>query len=1122
MGIGMNGDDIVIKLSMDIDDIQKSLGDLQKQVSRTMENVQQEFAGSAKGLDKIAEAVYDLKNDVNKNFEKMESQAHETSNSMDKTMNKGFSSIIKGAKRMASALAVAFSVREVAQFGKEIVEVAADLEAMQAAFDQVMQFKFDDGSIKNFSDEATSRLNKMRTEWDMELNTLKGDYASFVSQFKGLGLDMTKALDSSDSALTLAADAAAMYNISMQEAIEHVRSFVKGNYIGGESIQLFGSENMMKSYLEGMTAAERKAKGLTNEWKDMEEAEKQLVRLDFAQHQYELAGTTGQAARESQLYQNQLTKLKQKWTDFKAELGTPILEKVTGAFKVLSEVMENIDTEKLGESLGNAIGKIVGWFEKIDWFTLGKQIQTIWGYLKEFFDPIWETFKGWVDGLSDILVDIFDAFGADGANNINTENMDAVNVFLADVKPMFEWLADHGEEVAHAIETIAIALAGIKTAKLISFLATPVDEAFTGAIGKALAGAGIKTIGGAVATYVLPVTVSVVAFEWLRKKSKEIFPESNENSKKNIKARTTGSRDGDALHGGKNGVFRFEDGETVEDKVGNFFKGFGQAFKNGWATLPDIGKDIANFFAPVGDFFTETLPSWLEILGGWLEDFGGWIGSGLDTAWEGISGFFADVWNGLKTFGDEMKLLFEDPFAWVLSKMPNWLKDFTDFKNGYINESTLFSNTIGGIFGEIGTKITSGIVNGINSCIQSMETLLNKIIGGINSFFKAVGIDKQLNSVNFANHSKYKAGGKYKNSGGGHHLEAYAKGTNNAHGGLSLVGEAGREIVADPRLGVFMADSATLLNLSKGATVLSNKNTEKFLKATGIKAFAKGKNEDGFWSNVWSYMNDPSKILEKIMSGLGFNGGGVIGDGLRSWVSGSLKTSLLEVIKKAFEEAIPNVDGIASVSGWIPLIHKAASFFGDVVSGNELARILQQIRNESGGNQKIVQSSAVWDVNTASGNPARGLLQYIPQTFNAYKVKGFNDIYNGYHQLLAFFNNSAWRKNLPQLGERRGWSPRGRRRAANGILVDGATPLTVGEAGQEAVVPLSNARALKPFGQSVLNAIKEDAGEGAGGVYEFTIPLYVDGREIAKATATFTKQELDKMDKRNNRLNGRK
>ena len=82
--------------------------------------------------------------------------------------------------------------------------------------------------------------------------------------------------------------------------------------------------------------------------------------------------------------------------------------------------------------------------------------------------------------------------------------------------------------------------------------------------------------------------------------------------------------------------------------------------------------------------------------------------------------------------------------------------------------------------------------------------------------------------------------------------------------------------------------------------------------------------------------------------------------------------------------------------------------------------------------------------------------------------------------------------------------------------------MTVGEAGQEAVVPLSNARALKPFGQSVLNAIKEDAGEGAGGVYEFTIPLYVDGREIAKATATFTKQELDKMDKRNNRLNGRK
>ncbi|MGY3315283.1 SLT domain-containing protein [Peribacillus simplex] len=84
---------------------------------------------------------------------------------------------------------------------------------------------------------------------------------------------------------------------------------------------------------------------------------------------------------------------------------------------------------------------------------------------------------------------------------------------------------------------------------------------------------------------------------------------------------------------------------------------------------------------------------------------------------------------------------------------------------------------------------------------------------------------------------------------------------------------------------------------------------------------------------------------------------------------------------------------------------------------------MAQIKRESGGNEKIVQSSAVWDVNTAAGNPARGLLQYIPQTFNAYKMKGHNNIYSGFDQLLAFFNNSTWRRDLPY--GRRGWGPRG-------------------------------------------------------------------------------------------------
>lgn len=118
--------------------------------------------------------------------------------------------------------------------------------------------------------------------------------------------------------------------------------------------------------------------------------------------------------------------------------------------------------------------------------------------------------------------------------------------------------------------------------------------------------------------------------------------------------------------------------------------------------------------------------------------------------------------------------------------------------------------------------------------------------------------------------------------------------------------------------------------------------------------------------------------------------------------------------------------GTGKVGGsWLASIYKAAAQMGQRLSAAEATGILAQIQRESGGNEKIIQSSAVWDENMAAGNPARGLLQYIPSTFNAYRVKGYGNIMNGYHQLLAFFNNSTWRRDLPY--GRSGWGPNGSR-----------------------------------------------------------------------------------------------
>ncbi|WP_142965561.1 phage tail protein [Enterococcus casseliflavus] len=215
----------------------------------------------------------------------------------------------------------------------------------------------------------------------------------------------------------------------------------------------------------------------------------------------------------------------------------------------------------------------------------------------------------------------------------------------------------------------------------------------------------------------------------------------------------------------------------------------------------------------------------------------------------------------------------------------------------------------------------------------------------------------------------------------------------------------------------------------------------------------------------WVFDNFASKVAYVITQGKvrdrkGMSGTGSSGNWVR-WpqndhydhlhINGSLGAS--DIDKNASFGAI----GGAAVGngGWTSKIKQAASKLGQRISSSEINGVLAQIQRESGGNQSITQSSAVWDINMANGNPARGLLQYIPSTFNAYKLRGYENIFNGYHQLLAFFNNSNWRYDLPY--GRRGWGPTGRRIVGyeNGGLVNQDGLYRMGEGNKkEMVIPL--------------------------------------------------------------------
>lgn len=405
----------------------------------------------------------------------------------------------------------------------------------------------------------------------------------------------------------------------------------------------------------------------------------------------------------------------------------------------------------------------------------------------------------------------------------------------------------------------------------------------------------------------------------------------------------------------------------------------------------------------------------------------------------------------------------------------NWaIKKFTDFKNSV---STTFKNIKDNVFGYVSDMIgkvkampgtmKKGIQNGAGKVKEGMLTIgrrmvdgitsgVNGVIAGVEWVMKKFDSDKKLPRMNPATTPGIKGW--------------YARGTKGHPGGDAVMGDgtgsnAGNELVNLPSGKSFLsADEPTLYpDLPKGTEVLPAKITKKIIPQYKDGIFSKiGKAAKSGYNtvkggmdatkdlgkigakkgkdvalDVWDYAKKPGKLLNLALSKLGINApdaSSLIGKIAKGGFN-KVKNSGVDYIKDIFkkeEEAGAGPAPSGGASGWKKLIVKAAARMSQSVSSGEINGIIKQIQLESGGNQKTVQSNAVWDVNTAAGNPAQGLLQYIPQTFDAYKVPGHNSIKSGYDQLLAFFNNSNWRSDLPY--GKSGWGPTGARKYADGAF----------------------------------------------------------------------------------------
>jgi hypothetical protein len=145
------------------------------------------------------------------------------------------------------------------------------------------------------------------------------------------------------------------------------------------------------------------------------------------------------------------------------------------------------------------------------------------------------------------------------------------------------------------------------------------------------------------------------------------------------------------------------------------------------------------------------------------------------------------------------------------------------------------------------------------------------------------------------------------------------------------------------------------------------------------------------------------------LPGGNFGGGGGLGNvrlhGYRTGIRGVAGAGADKMIAsggRAFEARINEALGGAgaataggNLTDWLT---QALRITGQYSPAN-LAGLTRMAMQESGGDPSAIQR--INDVNMRQGNPARGLLQTIPQTFNAYKLPGYGNIMDPVSNAIA-------------------------------------------------------------------------------------------------------------------------
>lgn len=509
------------------------------------------------------------------------------------------------------------------------------------------------------------------------------------------------------------------------------------------------------------------------------------------------------------------------------------------------------------------------------------------------------------------------------------------------------------------------------------------------------------------------------------------------------------------------------------DGIGKFFKNIFKSMADGVkSAMNNIGKFInsavklwqkifkaelniiSSVFKFIFDGIKRIIQNVMKTIHNIISSVLGTISNVWNSVWNGVSSFFGNIWKGMSKF-------ISNTINGIHNTIKNVLDKISSTWNGMWRGLSDF-------FGSIWKDIKGFAQDGINGVLS----IINGGIDAIDSVWKF--FTGHETSIHHLKPVKFERGGV---------VETRMSMINDGKG------ENWKELIQLPDGQLKMSNKRDhVLPLPVGTRVYNGDQTKQIMKAAGVEKYANGgiiggvvsaakgatdwtvKTAKGVgewvgdkYEMVTKFLKDPLKnvtdLIVKSTKGM-FDGLHSFGD-MAHGVFDKLYSPIADWFKKGLEKVKDslgrNAPGGSGVDRWRDQVKDALKENGMSTESWAVNKILKQISTESSGNEKAVQGGYT-DINTKTGDLAKGLMQTISATFNRYAFPGHKNIFNGYDNLLAAISyiKNRYGMNMSGIGEGHGY--------ANGGLVSRHQIAQIAEGNKpEMIIPLDSMKSARGF-----------------------------------------------------------